>query len=104
MIQNENVVVNQVPRQTSDHAIISLDNNPERARTKEIIWESKWRTEPKNKELVNEVWGRSVEGSRIFKIKQKLKWSKHEFIKRRKRQESNTKKEIELIQNEMEQM
>lgn len=67
--------------------MISLDTNPERARTKRrFIWESKWGTEPENEELVKEVWGRSVEGSRMLKIKQNLKWCKHEFIKRRKRQ------------------
>lgn len=51
-----------------------------------------------------ETWRKPVEGSRMFKVKQKLKWCKHSFIKWRKEKHYNARKEIEIIQQEIEQM
>lgn len=53
-------------------------------------------------QLVKAVWSREVQGSRMFKVKQKLKWCKESFIRWRKRQKYNTRKDIELILKEME--
>lgn len=49
-----------------------------------------------------EVWDKPGNGSRLFKVQQKLKWCKHRFIKWRKEQKGNAKVEIEMIQKEME--
>lgn len=48
--------------------------------------------------MVKVVW------NRIYKVKQKLKWCKHSFIKWRKKQKGNARDEIEMIQKEMETM
>lgn len=50
------------------------------------------------------MWDRSVVGLRMFKVKQKVKWCKQEFIRRRKEKSGNARKDIEIIQREMEEM
>lgn len=70
MIQNEKAEVKYVLRQTSDHALILLYSNPGRAKTKgRFIWDVKIRQEHECEEIVKEVWGGSVGGSRMFRVK-----------------------------------
>lgn len=84
-------------RQTSDHALILLDSNPGMVKTKgQFIWEVKRGQEHEYEELV-EVWGRSVGGSKMFRVKQKLKLFMQECISRRKERGGNARKEIDLI-------
>lgn len=69
-----------------------------------FIFETKWTKGQECEALIKEVWKTPVKGSRMFKVKQKLKWAKHNFIKWRKDQKCNARKDIEIIQQEMEQM
>lgn len=77
MIQNNSTEVRHIPRQASDNALIILDSNPIRIRTKaRFIWESSWAKEHESEEMVKEACDRTVDGSRMFRVKQKLKWCK----------------------------
>lgn len=85
MVQNENAEVTHVLKQTSDHALVILDSDPKRVKTiGRFLWHPRKGKEQEDEEIVKEVWGRPVEGSRMFRVSQKLKWCKPEFIKQRK--------------------
>lgn len=74
MIQNKKAEVKHVLRQTSDHALILLDSNPGMVKTKgQFIWEVKRGQEHEYEELVKEVWGRSVGGSKNVSRKIEIK-------------------------------
>lgn len=83
ILLNENVVVHHILRHTSGHAMILLDTKPVRTKTRgRFIWQERWGIEAEHEELMKEIWSRHVEGSRMFKIKQKLEWCKIESIKK----------------------
>lgn len=85
--------------------MIILDSRPRRIRTRaRFLYDSTWTKEPDCEDRVRDVWKRTVEGSWMFKVKQKLKWCKHGFIQWRKENKSNHSREIEHIKQEMEQM
>lgn len=49
---------------------------------------------------MKEAWGKPVQGSRMFKVQQKLKHYKIRFIEYRKTHNSNSREEIDRIQKE----
>lgn len=55
-------------------------------------------------EIVEQTWEKTVAASRVFKVKQKLKWCEHSFIKWRKKKKYNTRNEIDLLLKEIEHM
>lgn len=82
MVQNKNAEVRHVLKQTSDHALVILDSNLVRVRIKgRFLWHPRKGKEHEDKKIVKEGWERPVEGSKMFRVKQKLKWCKTEFIK-----------------------
>lgn len=86
MILNDYVVVTHVLRQASDHSLLILDLKPQRVKTRaRFIFYSSWTKEPESEELIQKAWGRNVQGSRMFKVKQKLKWCKKTTIDGRKK-------------------
>lgn len=103
MLQRETAEVTHFLRQTSDHSLIVLDSKPRRKKTQaRFIFEASWIKEQGCEERVKGIWQRSVIGSRMFKVQQKLKWCKSSFIKWRKERTCNARKEIDIIQKEME--
>lgn len=83
--------------------MIVLDSKPRRKKTQaRFIFEASWIKEQGCEERVKEIWQRSVIGSRMFKVQQKLKWCKYSFIKWRKERTCNAIKEIDIVQKEME--
>lgn len=99
MIQNDTAELRHVLRQASDHSLLLL--SPSSSRIKTGVWftfESNWTKGQQCEDMVKDTWGRPVEGSRMFRVKQKLKWCKLSFLKWRKKQKCNVKKEIEIIQ------
>lgn len=54
--------------------------------------------------MVRADWEKPVQGSRSYRVRQKLKWCKNSLIKWRKTHNGNARKEIELIQKEIEAM
>lgn len=54
--------------------------------------------------MIKAEWEKPVQGSRSFSVRQKLKWCKNSLIKWRKNHTMNARKEIDLIQKEMETM
>lgn len=105
MLEKNTAEVRYYLKQASDHSCLILDTMPTRKKTKGMfIFASNWIKEPDSEQLVNEAWTRQFQGSRIFQVKQRLKCCKINFLKWRKSQNSNTRKEIDLIQKEMKSM
>lgn len=55
-------------------------------------------------DLIKGVWEHNRQGSRMYKLQQKLKSCKQNLITLKKKDQKNPRKEIELIQKEMEGM
>lgn len=74
--------VSHTLRQSSDHSMIILDTKQQRKKTKaRFIFDSK-RTKMQDwEEMIKKTWNRTVNGSRMFRVHQKLKWHKLEYIK-----------------------
>lgn len=105
MILNDTAVVTHVLRQTSDHSLLILDSKPQRVKTRaRFIFDSSWTKEPESDELIQQVWGRNVQGSRMFQVKQKLKWCKESCIRWKKEKKQNARRDIDIILKEMQQM
>lgn len=103
MVQWDTTKVNHILRQTSDHSMLLLDSRPQRRKTRaRFIFDSQWTKMEECEEIIKEVWNTAVTGSRMFKMKQKLKWCKLRFIKWRKQLNGNARNQIEIIQKEME--
>lgn len=69
-----------------------------------FIFNSSWTRDQESEEIIKEAWGRNVQGSRMFKVKQKLKWCRNELIRWSKGKQQNARKNIDLIIQEMEQL
>lgn len=105
MVLNDTAEVQHALKQASYHSLLPLDSQPTRVKTRAwFIFESSWTKDQKGEELVKAAWSREVQGSRMFKVKQKLKWCKESFVRWMKRQKQNARKDIELILREMEHM
>lgn len=102
---HDNAEVKHLLRQSSDHALLVLDTNPQRTKTRaRFIFDSKWTQLPKCEEMVKTEWDKPVQGSSMFRVKQKLKLCKNSLIKWRKTHNRNASMTIESIQQEMEVM
>lgn len=65
---------------------------------------SKWTKIQECEDIIEEEWNKPVNGSRMFRVQQKLKWCKLRFIKWSKERRENARKELGLIHKEMEAM
>lgn len=105
MIEKDTAEVRHFLKQASDHSLLISDTMPTRRKTKgRFIFASNWFQEPASEQLVKEAWTTQYQGPRMFQVKQKLKCCKVNFLRWRKGQTANARKEIELIQKEMEGM
>lgn len=105
LLQCDNAEVLHVIKQASDHAMLVMDTQPQRIRTRSrFIFDSRWANMQGAEELVRETWEQPVQGSRQFKVKQKLNHCKVQFLEWRKVNKRNARRDIEIIQKEMEAM
>lgn len=81
--------------------MLLLDSKPMRRKTRaRFIFDSKWTKMQEYEEMIAEEWNKPVSRSRMFKEQQK--WCKLRFIKWRKEMGEKARKELDLIQKEME--
>lgn len=69
-----------------------------------FIFYSKWTKIQECEDIIEEEWNKPVNGSRMFRVQQKLKWCKLRFIKWSKERRENARKELGMIHKEMEAM
>lgn len=68
------IVVTHVRRQTSNHALIVLDLNPQQSRSKtRFIFHSRWRQIQECEEIIKQVWETPFQGLNMYRMQQKLK-------------------------------
>lgn len=102
MLQFDTTEVTHFRKQAFDYALVMLDTKPQRVNTKaRFIFESRWINMPKSEEMIREEWCKLVVGSRIFKVKQKLKTCKNRLIKWRKEHNGNAREEIDLLKRDV---
>lgn len=105
LLHFDKATVEHITRQASDHFLLLQDSNPLRNKTKaRFIFENRWTKMQETEEMIKDVWDQQKIGSRMFKVQQKLKCCKQKFIKWRKEENGNSRKEIELIQRKMDSM
>lgn len=102
MLRWDSAKVQHLAKQTSDHLLLVLDTQPNRQSSRSrIIFYSRWANMNGVEDLVKEAWGTSVQGSRMFRVQQKLKLCKIRFLEWRKTHNNNSRAEIDRIQREM---
>lgn len=105
LVHFDKVAVQHLMKQTSDHVMLVLDTQPERSKAKSrYVFEAKWTKRQETEDLINDVWKQDSQVSRMYRLQQKLKSCKQNLITWRKLDQTNSRKEKELIQKEMEGM
>lgn len=67
MLQNDITEVNQIL--SSDHALLLLDSNPIRNKTKaRFIFEARWTKRQECEELVKEVWNQQFKVAKMYNV------------------------------------
>ncbi|XP_071909790.1 uncharacterized protein [Coffea arabica] len=89
----------------SDHSALVLDNTPlERNRRKRFFFDKRWLQRDGISDVIKEAWNKSVEGSRTFQVKTKVRNCRIALLKWCNRINKNSRKRIENIKEQLDQI
>lgn len=89
----------------TNHAMLLLDSKPQQQRQKSrFLYDSRWSKIPGCEESIQASWDQHVAGSRMFRFHCKVKNARAGLLAWRKKETTNSRKQIEDIKGLMDRM
>ncbi|XP_071925086.1 uncharacterized protein [Coffea arabica] len=89
-------------KEASDHCILLLDTQPEKRKWKKCFqFDRRWIEYAGVEEVISKAWKWEQEGSRLYKLQQKIKKCRLALLEWNRKLQKNTKRDIRRIQKEL---
>ncbi|XP_071901112.1 uncharacterized protein [Coffea arabica] len=89
----------------SDHSMLLIDTHPTKFRRKKrFYFDKRWLQRDEVLDVVRQAWDQRDDGSRMFKVMQKVKRCRVNLLKWNSKIQGNSKQKIEQIKDQMQQL
>ncbi|XP_071924897.1 uncharacterized protein [Coffea arabica] len=89
----------------SDHSMLIIETNPTQIRRKKrFYFDKRWLQQDEVLDIVKLAWDQKDDGSRMFKVVQKVKRSRVNLLKWNSKIQGNSKQKIEQIKDQLQQL